>query len=79
MVPGFTERDALAADERRRQLVADAQRHGLVSRHAAARDAARPAAAAPSPECSSLRGASAVLLRIAASWVGTVSRLTARP
>ncbi len=78
MVPGFTERDGLAADQRRRQLVADAERQGLVTRRAAARDTPQPAATAPGREWSSLRGASAVLVRFFAPWAGAF-RLTARP
>ena len=79
MVPGFTERDGLAADQRRRQLVAEAARQRLVIQRVAARDIPRPAATVPGREWSPLRGASAVLVRFVAPWGGAFGRLTARP
>ena len=78
VVPGFTERDGLAAEQRRRQLVADAQRRRFVTRHVAARDAARSGATAPRRGRSSRRGASTIFVRFAAPWAGAF-RLTARP
>ena len=79
MVPGFTERDSLAAEQRRRQLVADAQRQRFVTQRVAARDAARSGAPAPGRERSPLQGASTVLVRFAAPWAGAFGRLAARP
>ena len=78
MLLGFTERDGLAADQRRRQMVADAERQRFVTRHVAARGAARPAARASGPGWFSCQGALTVLLRSAAPWAGAF-RLTARP
>ena len=78
MVPGFTERDGLAAEQRRRQLVAEAERQRLITRPVAARDAAGLAATAPGRGWASGRTALTVPLRFAAPSAGAF-RLTARP
>ena len=78
MVPGITERDRLAAEERRRHMVADAQRQRFVTQRVAPCEAARSAASAPGRGWSSRRGASTVLVRFVAPWAGAFGRLTAR-